>query len=177
MSVTGILIVIALMLALQIDRVSGSTGKNRISEDSEPASLKQHELDSLEISLSETKAHLEVLQAASRKKESEAEINIEIVRLEDQISRSVIAPPVSAGKVMFDPTSIEILKSKAAEIIGLRDEIRQCEEDLSRTSETTARANQKMLALESQVKEAEAQAAVARIKSKKLHLIRELSDC
>jgi hypothetical protein len=68
------------------------------------------------------------------------------------------------------------IKTKAAEILRLREEIRKCEEDISRFSESATDAGVRMRELEQRVKELESAAIAVRIKSRNLCLIRELSD-
>jgi hypothetical protein len=175
MSVTGILIIIALMLALQIDRVTDIPDRSRISGDSDPADLSHDELDTREAQLMEMKEHLEVLQSASRKTESESAIKMEIARLEDQIA-GLPSQPMTGEAVAFDPTPIGIIKTKAVEIIKLREEIKECRDAILRTSKLADQEGRKLLQLEIKVREIEALVAAARLQNKKLSLIRELSD-
>jgi hypothetical protein len=175
MSVTGILIIIALMLALQIDRVTEIPDRSQISGDSDPVDLSRRDLDAREVTLLEMKERLEILQSASRKSESESEINRDIARLEDQIS-GISVRPLTEERVPIDTTSIEIIKTKAVEIIRLREEIKECKDAISLSSESASQAGRKMLELERKVREVEALVAVARLENKKLSLIRELSD-
>jgi uncharacterized protein YfcZ (UPF0381/DUF406 family) len=175
MSVTGILIVIALMLALQIDRVGESSDPNRISSDSDPGEPSDADLESLEMTLMNLKERLEVLHSAARKTESEAELRMEIARIEERILGQT-PHPAPENKFQHEPHEIEAIKTKANEIIRLRDEIKQCEEAIAQSSASAGQASQMMLELEQKVKDMEAMVASVRIKSKKLRLIRELSD-
>lgn len=175
MSVTGILIVIALMLALQIDRVKDTTDRNQISGDSDPAVVNHHDLETLEVKMQQMKEHLELLQSASRKTESEAEIKAELTKLEDQISE-IVSHPKSDAHMPFYSTPIASIKSKAVEIIRLREEIKECEDALVRSSDTAGLASRKMTALEQKVRELETLVAAAKLENKRLSLIRGLSD-
>ncbi|MEO8615455.1 MAG: hypothetical protein ABI600_09960 [Luteolibacter sp.] len=175
MSVTGILIVIALMLALQIDRVTESPDHKQISGDSEPADVNQHDLETLQIKMQEMKEHLELLQSASRKTESESEIKTQIAKLEDQIS-GMVSRPQSDARTPLDSTPIASVKSKAVEILRLREEIKECEDAILRSSHSAGLASGKMMELEQKVRELEAMIAAARLENKKLRLIRGLSD-
>lgn len=175
MSVTGILIVVALMLALQIDRVTNTSPSQGISSDADPAATRGAELETLEENVATLKRQLEVLQGAARKTESEAELMAEVALLEERIlglsSRNSVAR--NNGMAMADLAKI---KTKAAEILRLREEIRQCEEAITQFSEAATDASIRMRELEQKVKELEAAAIAARIKSGNLRLIRELSD-
>ena len=175
MAVTGILIIIALMLALQIDRVKERPDRSQISSDSDPIGSNPEELKELEITLLEMKEHLEVIQSASRKTESESEIKAEIARLEDKIS-GVSARPLPANQTVLDLTSIDSIKSQAVEIIRLREEIKECKEVIAHSADSAVQARQTMLELERKVREVESLVAVARLQRKKLNLIRKLSD-
>ncbi len=175
MSVTGILIVIALMLALQIDRVAAEFDPNQISSDSDPADSNHADLNSLELTLSDLKNELEMLHGASRKTESEEELQMEITRLEDRVLRHS-ARPTSKETFERNPVDSANIKSKAAEIIRLRDEIQQCEETIAESADSARQASRAMLELEQKLKEMESAVAAARMKSRSLRLIRELSD-
>jgi hypothetical protein len=176
MAVTGILIVIALILALQIDRIPKSSEQGNISTDVDLADLGQSELNDLEVTLAGLKDHLDVLQSASRKTESKAEVETEISRLEGRISGNSSASSGITDEVSFDSSPIKIIRHKAAEIVRLREEIRSCEEVISLTTVKATRANDQMMKLENQVKVVEAKVMEARARSRKLQLIRELSD-
>lgn len=175
MSVTGILIVVALMLALQIDRVKEAPDPSQISSDSDPAGLNQHDLETLELKKLEMKEYLELLQSASRKTESESEIKTEIARLEDQIS-GMTSRPQARIETPHGSAPIAEVKSKAVEIIRLRDEIQECEDAILRSSNSAVRASRTMLELEQKVREREMLVAAAKLESRQLSLIRELSD-
>jgi chromosome segregation ATPase len=175
MSVTGILIVVALMLALQIDRVTNTSLSQGISSDADPAATRGAELETLEENVATLKRQLEVLQGAARKTESEAELMAEVARLEERIlglsSRNSVAQNNGTGAA-----DLAEIKTKAAEILRLREEIRKGEEAISRFSESATDAAIRMRELEQKVKVLEAAAIAARIKSGNLRLIRELSD-
>ena len=181
MSVTGILIVIALMLALQIDKVSAtpqksaSPQKNLVSDDVEPASATPEELARLEKEILVKKGNLEAIQSAAQTRESEAEIKQEIVKLEDQITRLSKQENNIAG-VLPENIKLEEIKSKAAEIMRLRHEIQAQEDKLGSLMPSMQEGSQKVIELENKVKAAEAAVAQVRLEKRKLKLIRELSD-
>lgn len=175
MAVTGILIVVALILALQIDKVFSPSQPQGLSTDHDPAADKQGELDGLEKNLADLKQRLETLQAAVRKTESEAEIKAQIARIEERIL-SLTTHAKGSDEDLTSDSNIEEVKAKAAEIIRLREEIRRCEEEITHLSKSAADAAHRMQELEKQVREAEAAVAAARAKNRSLRLIRELSD-
>jgi len=175
MSVTGILIVVALMLALQIDRVTNTSPSKGISSDADPPATRGSVLEALEETVATLKQKLEALQGADRKTESEAELRAQIARLEERVlglsSRNSVANNHGLGAA-----DLAEITTKTAEILRLREEIRKCEEDLSRFSESATDAGVRMRELEQRVKELESAAIAVRIKSRNLCLIRELSD-
>lgn len=175
MSITGILIVVALMLALQIDRVSGTSPAKQISSDADPAATRNSEVEALEANVAELKQKLELLHGVARKTESETEVLAQIARLEERILS--LSSRNSVENISGPGTSdLAEVMTKAAEILRLREEIRRCKEDISNFSESASNAGRKMRELEQKVKELEAAAVAARIKKNNLHLIRELSD-
>lgn len=175
MAVTGILVVIALMLALQIDRVPESFDPDHVSNDSDPLAFDRADLELLEQSLANLKEQLEILQSATRKTESEAELQMEIARLEDRILANT---PQQESEKLIESTPLESEenKKKAAEIIRLREEIRECESVIAESATSAEDASNKMKEAEQKVKAMEAEVAAARIKNKSIRLIRELSD-
>lgn len=175
MSVTGILIVIALMLALQIDRIAENFNPNQISSDTDPVDSKNSDLELLEGKVSNLKEQLEMMHGAARKTESEAELKMEIARLEDRILGN--SAQTQAGELLPQSTEeIAGLKTKAAEILRLREEIRQCEEAITQSSASAGQVSRELVELEQKVKEMEAAVVAARIQNKSLRLIREFSD-
>jgi hypothetical protein len=168
MSVTGILIVVSLMLALQIDRVADSNPKKGITSDSDLPTVSNIKLDALEESVAILKRKLETLQGAARKTESKTEIFAQINRLERRVTE------LSLRNSSTDKN--QPISSKYAELLRLREEIRLCEEEVFRFSKSADETGTRMRELEQKVKELEALAISARIKSRNLVLIREPSD-
>jgi DNA repair exonuclease SbcCD ATPase subunit len=175
MAVTGILIIIALMLALQIDRVTERIDPDHVSNDSDPLDGDHAGLASLELNLANLKEKLETLQAAARKTESLSEIQMEIERLEERIVANT--PRQVSEKITGNhPIKSDEMRAKAAEIIRLREEIRECEKAIAESSDSAGDVSRRMKELEEKVKAMEAEVAAARIKNKSIRLIRELSD-
>lgn len=175
MSVTGILIVISLMLALQIDKVSANPQKTQVSGDVDPASASPSELTQLESEILNKKTQLEAMQSARRTTASETEIQQEIIKLEDQIARLTKQGSTAPGTLSANG-NIKEIKSKAAEIMRLRHEIEISVATLEKLRPSLQDGTQKGILLENAVKEAEAAVALVRLENKKLKLIRELSD-
>jgi hypothetical protein len=175
MSVTGILIVIALMLALQIDKLDGSPEPSEISGDAEPATASLTELRDLESEILKMKTVLEDSRNLDRKTGTVSEIQAEIARLEEQII-SLSGSGDAAPSTLPSPLKLEELKSQAAEIIRLRHEIEIAKTKLSELGPAVQQTTRNAVELERKVKLAEASVAQIRLESKKLKLIRELSD-
>jgi hypothetical protein len=176
MAVTGILIVIALMLALQIDSVYEPSKPVDLSSDVDPAADKASELLQLDVALAELKSKLQSMMAVTRMTESETEIRAQITRLEERVMS--LSTKNKAGTVVSDmnPQKLEEIKAKAVEILRLREEIRKTEQGLTNALQDAAHSNRRMLELEKKVRDLEAAAATALSKSKGIRLIRELSD-
>lgn len=175
MSVTGILIVIALMLALQIDKLSAPPQKTKVSGDAEPADASPEELANLEKAILTKKTDLEEMQSSRRTTETEVELSQDISRLEEQITRLSSREIATAGPPPGN-LNIEEIKSQAAEIIRLRHEIRANEDKMAALEPGVLQVNQNAVELENKVKVAEASVAQIRLEKRKLKLIRELSD-
>jgi chromosome segregation ATPase len=172
MSVTGILIVISLVLALQLDRMTAPPP--RVSSDRE-ADVNADELTALESHVSDLKQELESLYSAGRKTESQAEIEAQMSRMETRVLRLKAA---LMEKLPSETTATESpeARSRAAEVLRLREEIRSCNEALSKAESSAAESLSKLHGLEEKVREMEQSVIEARAKSQALHLIRERSD-
>lgn len=175
MAVTGILIVVALILALQIDRIFPESPPSGISTDADPAAGRTHELNALEGSVATLKDMLESLHSAARKTESEAEIMAQIARLEERVMRLSTHSPARPEPNMSESKLAET-RAKAVEILRLRDEIARCEKDITSLTEAANQATPDMQNLEIKVKALEAALAEAKLKNRGVRLVRELSD-
>jgi len=175
MSVTGILIVIALMLALQIDKLDGSPKSSEISEDAEPATASLGELNDLENEILKLKTALEESRDLDRKIETTSEILGEIARLEKRII-SLSGPQDALPSQLPSILKLDELSSRASEILRLKNEIENAEAKLKTLGPAVLQTHRDVIELERKVKLAEALVAQNRIESKKLKLIRELSD-
>jgi hypothetical protein len=181
MSVTGILIVIALMLALQIDKVTESTSDhqssttNLVSNDKDPSSSSPEELIRLEKELLAKKNLLGEIRGASQSNESENQIEQEILKIEEQITR-LSKPDGEVESTIQFSVKWEVIQKKYAEINRLRQEIKTQEEMLAALTPKVENGTEKQIELEADVKEQEAAVVQLRLEKNKLQLIRELSD-
>ena len=180
-SVTGVVIVIALLLALQIDKIP-DPGKATaagtpagVSTDAETPLASSDELERVEAELAEAQRKLAALQAEARSGQTPEEVAAEISELEKRIAR----------RLAKKSRSEEILKSakldpqdnaKAAKVAVLQHQI----EEIRKKLESIAPENRKLAArlreLETSVKQAEAKLLEAQQKQRQLVLIPELSD-
>ena len=181
MSVTGILIVIALMLALQIDKVTEATSDhqssttNLVSNDKDPSSSSPEELIRLEKELLAKKNLLVEIRDASQSNESENQIEQEILKIEEQITRLSKPDREAESTIPFSGKWEEIQK-RYAEISRLRQEIKTQEEILGTLTPKVENSTKKQIEMEGDVKEKEAAVVQLRLEKNKLQLIRELSD-
>ncbi len=175
MSVTGILIVIALMLALQIDKITEINPSSGQSSDTDHLSARSSELEKLEETLASLKEQLEILQNATRKTESEAELANQIARLEERVL-NLSGQNSTVKNNNTNTAEFAEVKAKAAEILRMREEIKKHEEAIAQLSEDVMNSGDSLQKLEQKVKELESQVITARLKSRNLRLIRELSD-
>lgn len=181
MSVTGILIVIALMLALQIDKVTDATSerentkKNLFSNDKDPSSSSSEELERLEKEILAKKNVIQEMLAATQSNESENQIEQEIQKIEDQITR-LSKPERDLEPTIPSPLNWDEIKKRFAEINRLRQEINAQEEMLTSLVPRVENSTKNQIEMETKVKEAESAVVQLRLEKKKLQLIRELSD-
>jgi myosin heavy subunit len=181
MSVTGILIVIALLLALQIDKVGESSAdheintKNLVSNDIDPPSSSPEELSRLEEEIWAKKNVLQDIRGSSQSNESENQIEQEILKIEDQIAR-LSKPDHAAESTIPSSLKWEEIQKRLAEINRLREEIKSQEEMLSSLVPRVENGAKKLIEMEAEVKATEAAVVQLRLEKNKLQLIRELSD-
>lgn len=181
MSVTGILIVISLMLALQIDKVTDATSeqenttKSLVSNDKDPISSSSEELEKLEKEILAKKNVIQEIRGATQSIESENQIEQEIQKIEDQITR--LSKP-ERGQEPTIPSALkwDEIQKRFAEINRLRQEIKTQEEMLTTLVPKVENSTKKQIEMEAAVKEAESAVVQLRLEKKKLRLIRELSD-
>lgn len=174
-SVTGVVIVIALLLALQIDKVKVHAEPKGISTDSDPVTASPEHLNALESELADARILLDQLQAARGASVAAGELEAEIATLEARISsRLKASQKLSANLGGLADT--EELKSEAVEIARLSFEIQRCREKLHDLTPSNVEKSASVQELEKQVKEVEATVLGAKAKGRELRLIPGKSD-
>jgi hypothetical protein len=175
MAVTGILLVIMLLLALQLDKLPTDPGNPQgLTNDLDPDDADAAELDRLSAELSAALEKLAQLQNSRRENQSPAEVEADIRRLENQIARALTRVRSATGEA---PTEMDAdLLSRIAEIRRLRDELAAAEEKLREHAQSGPEATRRLLELEQAVKAAESKVLAGREESKKLRLIPENSE-
>lgn len=175
MAVTGILIVVALILALQIDKVVETSNPNDLSNDAESILTDNEQLKQLEDEMALLLEKLEQLRSAKRNTASKAELSNYIRKLEQRIYQFK-ASQSTATLDEVSPEELEKLRKKSAEILRIKNLIEKAQQDINTARSSGATSQKDMLALEAKVKALEAQVLEARAKNRSIRLIREFSD-
>jgi len=180
-SVTGVVIVIALLLALQIDKIP-DPGKGDaagvpggISADAESRMASSEELEALDAELAEAKRSLAALQGQKRAVETPEEVAAEITELEKSIARR-LAKKRRAEKKLNSNSDAPELRTKAAKVAVLRRQIEEIRKKLDEIQPGNQKLSAQLRELELKVKRAEANLLKARDKQRDLVLIPEMSD-
>ena len=176
MAVTGILIVVALILALQIDKVAELSKPGKISSDAESPLVNEDILENLENEVANLTERLDQIRSAKRKTASQADLKNYIKRMEERVYRlNAKVGDMTVEEV--DPDQLEDIKKKAVEILRLQQGIASVETEIEKISKEDVMSGEELRYLERKVKEFEAQALAARAKGRRsIRLIRELSD-
>jgi hypothetical protein len=173
MSVTGILIVISLLLALEIDQQPYELSRSGVSGDTDSPVTSQAELSEVLDKLVRAETRLEQLRAAEQTIESEAELKAAISRLEEEVAR--LAAKSSNQRVASGDTDGNLL-AKGVEIVSITSEIEEIRKRLDDASALVDEESPRLRELEDKVKQAEAAVAAARLKGLKVKLVPEQSD-
>lgn len=174
MSVTGILIVISLVLALQIDRVWDPSTQAGLSDDTDPAHADVDKLASLMDQVGELREELEMARAGMRAKDSPDATAAELVRLEEAIGRAKIRlSGFSVSSSNEEMTEADM--AKLVEVARLDQELMEVESELKEVR-MLAEEMPHLPDLERLVRESEARVVQSRKESTKLRLIPEDSD-
>lgn len=179
MSVTGVVIVIALLLALQIDkvRIPGSPDDpSSLSTDAETTLASSGKLQELEIELAELKNKLAQLLVAARKGETTEEIQAEVAGLEERIERQI---QLRNSKNINNSPAVEVNSERhkeAVRIEALKVAIGRCLLKLNEITPGNKELSKRLRALEMKVKQVESTVLKVREKERDLVLIPELND-
>jgi len=178
MSVTGVVIVIALILALQIDkvRVPGSPlDPSDLSTDEGSRLHSPQDLRELELQVSELSERMRQLLVTNRKEESKNEINADIKDLESRIKRLVTLKSSKTDESVESTLNssehlLEIAKIKKLKT-NLEDDLKKLNQKISENSEL----GKDMRNIEIKLKEDASAVTEARLKENDLVLIPELN--
>ena len=179
MSVTGVVIVIALILALQIDkvRVPGSPlDPSDLSTDEGSRLHSPQDLRELELQVSELSERMRQLLVTNRKEESKNEINADIKDLESRIKRLVTLKSSKTDESVESTLNssehlLEIAKIKKLKT-NLEDDLKKLNQKISENSEL----GKDMRNIEIKLKEDASAVTEARSKENDLVLIPELNN-
>jgi hypothetical protein len=173
MSVTGILIVISLLLAIEIDRQPIEARATGVSGDADTSIASQTELSEVLDKLVRAETELEQLRASEQSRESESELKASIARLEEEVARLMSKSSVQRDST--EGTDQELL-TKGVAIVRMTSEIEDLRKRLEAVSGVVSEQAPQLRGLETVVKEAEASVAAARLKGLKVRLVPEQSD-
>lgn len=173
MSVTGILIVISLLLAIEIDKDPNEANPAGTSSDADASVASQAELSAALDKLVSAETELAQLRASEQTKESESELKASIARLEEELARLVSKS--STKKDATEDTDEELL-TKGVEIVRLTAEIEELRKKLDEAMGVVDEQGPQLRKIEAMVKQAEAAVAAARLKGLKVRLVPEQSD-
>lgn len=172
MSVTGVVIVIALLLALQIDKVFVPTEPAGLSTDDDSTLVSAESLQDLEVQMAELRVELDRLRGTSASTAGKNEVEAEIAKLEQLVAlRLRKSKDLKVGSIS-DDESDEMTK-KIAEVARLKYEIKRTGEELRELAPEVGGRNEELQRLENQVKDLEGALLAAMAKPKELRLIPE----
>ncbi len=173
MSVTGILIVISLLLAIEIDKQPNEARFAGFSGDVDSPTASQAELSEVLDKLVRAETELEQLRTSEQSRESESEIKASIDRLEEEVVRLMSKSSTQRGPAEGVD---EKLRAKGVAIVRMTSEIEELRKRLEEVSGIASGQAPQLRGLEIKVKQAEASVAVARLKGLKVRLLPEQSD-
>lgn len=173
MAVTGILIVISLLLAIEVDRQPNVAGSTGVSGDADTSIASQAELSEILDKLVRAETELEQLRTSEQSRESEGELKASIDRLEEEVVRLMSKSSSQRGQA--DGVDEE-LRAKGIAIVRMTSEIEEVRKRLEEASGVVNEQAPQLRGLETKVKQAEASVAAARLKGLKVRLLPEQSD-
>jgi len=173
MSVTGVLIVISLLLAIEIDRQPNEASPTGVSGDTDAPIASQAELSEVLDQLVRAETELELLRASEQSKVSESELEASIARLEEEVARLMSKSSVQRGS---EEGADKELLAKGVAIVSITSEIEELRKKLEEAAGVVSEQAPQLRDLEAKVKQAEASVAAARLKGLKVRLVPEQSD-
>jgi len=173
MSVTGVLIVISLLLAIEIDRQPNEASPTGVSGDTDAPIASQAELSEVLDQLVRAETELEQLRASEQSKVSESELEASIARLEEEVARLMSKSSVQRGS---EEGADKELLAKGVAIVSITSEIEELRKKLEEAAGVVSEQAPQLRDLEAKVKQAEASVAAARLKGLKVRLVPEQSD-
>ena len=172
MSVTGVILVIALLLALQIDKVQIPTTPAGVSTDEDSILTSTDSLQRLEAQMAELRNQLDQLRAAHSTTTGKNEIEAEISRLEKRVALRLRKKQNLSSSSGPSVDSEEVTK-KIAEVARLKFEIDKAKKELMKIGPAAGKRNLRLQELELNVKELEGTLLAAMEKPRELSLIPE----
>lgn len=173
MAVTGILIVISLLLAIEVDRQPNVARSTGVSGDADTSVASQAELSEILDKLVRAETELEQLRTSEQSRESEGELKASIDRLEEEVVR--LMGKSSSQRGQADGVDEE-LRAKGIAIVRMTSEIEEVRKRLEEASGVVNEQAPQLRGLETKVKQTEASVASARLKGLKVRLLPEQSD-
>ena len=173
MSVTGVLIVISLLLAIEIDRQPNEASPTGVSGDTDAPIASQAELSEVLDQLVRAETELEQLRASEQSKVSESELEASIARLEEEVARLMSKSSVQRGS---EEGADKELLARGVAIVSITSEIEELRKKLEEAAGVVSEQAPQLRDLEAKVKQAEASVAAARLKGLKVRLVPEQSD-
>lgn len=175
MSVTGVVIVIALLLALQIDKAPLPTMPTGVSTDTDSILASPDTLQKLESQMAELRVQLDQLRAGYAPTTGQNELEAEIKRLEKSVTLR-IRRKQSLATSSVPAMDTQQLVSEIAEVARLKFEIEQLKRELATLTPVATERNLRLQELETLVKKAEASLLAAMAKPRELSLIPEKAN-
>ena len=179
MSVTGVVIVIALILALQIDKVRALGSPEEplgLSTDDSSALASPEELQELELELADIKGKVEQLLVLNRNEESKKEIEADITQLESRITRQINLRNSKKQNGQKDAVASPEYQQEVAKVEALKIAIEDCIKQLKQLMPQNKELGKSLRNIEIKLKEAESAVIKAKAKERDLVLIPERNN-
>jgi hypothetical protein len=181
MSVTGVVIVIALLLALQIDKIpdpgsaDAAGAPDGISTDAESELASPGDLVKLEGELAAAKRRLAELQAGRRARETVEEIAAEIAQLEKSIARRLAKKKRNEENLNSEKVAPRD-RVEAAKIAALQFQLDEARKKLRTMTPENKKLGARLRELEAKVRKTESAVLQSRENARDLVLIPEMTN-